>query len=716
MSDAKTHVFDKPLEDYKNYMNPVEDYILQMASAMVIKHKITQEEAVKYIKECIKKKGPRNPKVRFRERNEFGDRSVEETTLLDYINTVKRQKDIIAPSFTVYEHPTKTKSIISEFIFGNVAERSLYKKKMFQAEREGRKDDEDFYNGQQSSKKVANNGASGGFASNGTVLYNPSGHSSLTSTTRCVSGIGNIISESIVGGNKYFKTPNTVFSYLTTILRHVDMGRVKEMVEKYKLKIPTTDNIMDNIINCSRWYWKDKNQIEYIRSVIDVLPDIEKAAFLYTNDLWNIKELNPDFMKTLISKLSTKVANGTTDPLADLNNEIEGTNVLVHHIFASEIKGLTVDYKKMLENNDPLVYKLASTAKVIKQTFIDYCDFFRTFLVTEIIPPKTEHVKSMLRFSIVLSDTDSTCCSYGKWVNWFFGEDRFDDAGIGVSAAVMTITTQVMEHYIKLFAKNINFGKKDIWKLSMKNEYYWPVFVTSDLSKHYFASTMIREGNVFDKNKLEKKGVHYISSTFGKNISQASEQMMLDIMRQTENKEKISLTEYTTRVADMELKLLDDIKNGGLYMYKKDSIKTEKAYKGDAEESKYVNHILWETVFAEDFGSVGKPPYSIYTVKLKIRNKTDWANMLSEIRKTHPNLVMRLEKFCSKYKKTHISTLRVPKAIADAYGIPKPFVPFIDGKDIVMKTLISLYYVLSTIGYYVDEDYMVCEVLKRNGG
>lgn len=707
------NVFKKDNSEYINYMNPVEDYIKQMASFMSLRHNISMEEAIKLTRECIKVKKPRNPKVIFKERNDFGDRSVEDTTLMSYIKDVKKNKDIITPSFTVYEHPDKNPSIISFFIDDNVKERSMYKKLMFKAEREGNKDNEDYYNNQQSSKKVANNGASGGFGSSGTVLYNPSAHSSLTSTTRCISGIGNAISESIVGGNKYFKTEDTVFSYLTAIYTHIDLKKVDKIMIKYNLKYPTTDDVMNNIVMCSRWYWKNKSKLEYIRSVMDGLPPVVRAAFLYVNDLWSIKELNEDFMRNLISKVSTKVNTGHGDVLEDLNDEVPGTNILTHHIFASDIKGLTIDYKKMLEENDPLVNRLASTAKQIKETFKEYSDFFRTFFVTEVLPPNIHYIKSMIRFNIVLSDTDSTCCSYGKWVKWYFGEDRFDDAGIGVSAAVMTITTQVMDHCIKLFSKNLNFGNKKDFRLEMKNEFYWPVFVTSDLSKHYFASTMIREGNVFSKNKLEKKGVHYISSTFGKDISKASEDMMLEIMDKTAKGEKLSLSEYCERVADMEQQLLDDIKLGKLYMYKKDSIKGEKAYKQDKEESKYINHMLWEEVFAPDYGSVGKPPYSVYTINLNINNKTDWADMLNEIRKSNPALVERLEKFCSRYNKKTISTLRIPKIIADAYGVPEIFIPFIDGKGIVIKTLISLYYVLSTLGFYVSDKYLVSEVLNR---
>ena len=57
----------------------------------------------------------------------------------------------------------------------------------------------------------------------------------------------------------------------------------------------------------------------------------------------------------------------------------------------------------------------------------------------------------MLRDSIVLSDTDSTCGSYDKWVNWYYGEDVFHAESIGIAGAIMTINNQIMDHFIKVF-------------------------------------------------------------------------------------------------------------------------------------------------------------------------------------------------------------------------------------------------------------------------
>lgn len=703
-------IFTKPIEQYKNYLNPVNDSIKQMSTLMATMYNLTYEEAAKLVIECIKEKKIKNPIVRYKERQDNGDVVIEQKPITGYIKDVKDSKDIIVPSFTVYTHPDKEESIISSLLFENVAKRNVYKKEMFKAERAKDEEKENFFNNNQKAVKVENNAASGGFGSNGTVIYNPSAHYTLTSITRCVSGLGNAISEIIVGGNKYFRNPDVVLNYIAVICTYTNLKKCEEIITKYNLHYPTPEETLKVVKKTSRWYWSNAKVEEYILSVFKRITPLQRACFVYVNDLWNIKEFNEDFTRTLLDRLHKKVTSGSTDPLKDLDNSIDGTNVLAHHIYASEIQGLDINYSKLLENNDPLVYKLASTAKNIKETLIEYRDFFQAFFVTEILPTNTAYIQDMLRFNIVLSDTDSTCCSYDKWVKWFFGELRFDDPGIGLAAAVMTITTQVMDHNIKFFSKNMNNGVKKQYKLAMKNEFYWPVFVTADVTKHYYASTMIQEGNVFDKLKLEKKGVHFIASTIGGDIVKKVNEKMMWIMEEVRNNRKISIVQVCNEIADMEMELLNDFHNNKYYMFRRETIKEEKAYRQAKEESKFINHLLWMEVFADQFGSPSNPPYPVYIIGLTVKSKKDFHDMLNNISKTDPEISRKLNMFCTKYKKEYISTLRIPKALADIHGIPKAFIPYVDIKETILQALRPFEYILKTLGYYKLSNYYLSEL------
>lgn len=709
-------IFKRPKEGYKTYLNPVQDYIKQSTNFIAAKHKISKEEAEELVKQVLRNskeltgKTIKNPKIRFNVKNEVGDMEQAEVPLTKYIDSVKKDQDIIVPSFTVYSHPDKLRSLHADYLSTNIKLRSEDKHKAFKYEREGNTGMFLYYNTLQNSRKVKNNSLSGAYASPCTVLYNPSAHFTLTSITRCVSGIGNSLSEMLVGGNKYFKSPDTVISYISVVLSYVNFELVEKVISKYNLYLPTPKEVFDTIKSSSRWYWNSLRMENYIVHVLENLTPIQRAAVLYVNDLWNLKNFNDEFMRRFVGTLSKRVEEGSTNPLEDLNNEIDGVNVLAHHIYANDIRGKEVNYKELLEEGNDLVYKLASTAKNIKTTLHEYSDLLEAFYVTDILPINVAYLQDMVRYNIVLSDTDSTCCSYDKWVEWFFGSPRHDSEAIGVSASIMTLTTQLMDHHLKVFAKNMNTGIPKADYLQMKNEFYWSVFVTGNITKHYYASTLIKEGNVYKNPKLEKKGVHFISSTVGGDIVKKSEEMMNRIMDETIEGKKIDVVGLCKEIADIERTLIKDFFDGKNYMFKRDSIKGEKSYKQEADKSKFINHTFWMNVFSEQYGKPDNPPYIIYTMPLKVNNKTTWVEFLQEIEKKNPLMAQNMKIFCSKYNKEYIKTFRPPKVLIDAYGVPKELMEFIDIKKTVIQALRPFYYILETVGYYKKPDYLLSEL------
>lgn len=708
------NIFKHDFKNYKTFLNPIEDYLDQNSLFFSRKYNIPIEKARELIKECVKEHGLKNPNITIKEKNPYGDMEITKTKLLNYIMNVKKEKNIIVPSFTVYLHPSIQKSIHSELLFENVAMRKQDKKLAFKYEREEDHEKAAFYNTNQKTRKVENNSLSGGYASSSTILYNPSAHFTLTSITRCVSGIGNALSESLVAGNKFFKEPRSVVNYIVTASTKINYDLVKEVVDKYKLTIPTPQEVFNYMKESWKMYWKNQHMENYILHLLGSLDKYCLAGVLYVNDLWSLKTYNEKLVRALINKLSFKVeGKKVDDPLKSLDGTLEGINELVHHIYAEEIKGKDIDYKKLLEDNDPLIYGLSATAQNIRDTLMKISDLIHAFYVTDILPINVAYIKDMFRKVIVLSDTDSTCCSYDKWVEWYFGRPLVDNKSLGVSATIMTIVTQVMDHNLRMLAKNMNTGEmgdNDNF-LSMKNEFCWPVFVTANVTKHYFASTMIQEGNVFKENKLEKKGVHYISSTVGGDIVKETERVMWKIMDSVSENKDVSLVDLCSEVANFERRILKDFEERKCYMFRKDSIKPAKSYKQKPEESKYLNHMLWEEVFSSQYGQAGEPPYTIYTLPLKVDNVTDWVALVEHVKSKNPEMAQKLVMFVNKYKKDgKISTLRIPKLIADGQGIPGEFKEFVDVKTSIMQSLRPLYYVLETVGYFKKPEYMLSEL------
>lgn len=709
------HIFRKEDKDYGPKLNPVQDYIEQATNFFSAKFNINYTEARDVVVRSLKNFDIKNPIVKYRKKNEHEDMLPAEVPLTKYIEEAKKSKDIIAPSFTRYFHPNVRKSIQAKAIDKKIAQRSYHKKEMFAAEKREDIIKFNFHSDTQLFCKIFNNGLSGAYASISTFLYNPSAHFTLTSMTRSVSGIGNGLSESLVSGNKYFLTPDSVLNYFACVLTHGRIEYVGKICTKYNLHLPTAEEVMESILRVTKYYWNFPRLENYILETLKSFTPTQRAAILYINDLWDIKNYNDSFVRKFIGKLAEAKTEGYSDVLTDLDGKIDGINILAHHIFASELKGMDVNYKALLEDNNPIVYKLASTAKNIKDTLIEYKDFIDCFFLTDISPINIGYLKTMLRQDIVLSDTDSTCCSYDRWVEWYSGNVDVTDPNIGIAAAVMTVSTQLIEHHIEMLASNINTGERKKTKLAMKNEFFWPVFVNANVTKHYYATTYIREGNVFKKPKQEIKGVHLIASTVGGDITAQSNEMMDRITEEIVTNGKISLLSYVKEVADKEMKLLDDFKNGMCYMFTRDSIKKAESYKQEESKSKYINHIFWNDVLGDDYGVAPIPPYSIYNIPLKIKNKTDWGTYTTWLKDFNHGMYFRLLTYCNKYSKESIRTLRLPKIIADKQGIPKEFMDIVDIKTTILQALKAYYFILETIGFYRKPGYLVSEQIREQG-
>ena len=303
---------------------------------------------------------------------------------------------------------------------------------------------------------------------------------------------------------------------------------------------------------------------------------------------------------------------------------------------------------------------------------------------------------------------DSTCGSYDHWVNWYFGADRYSPEAIALSAATMTINTQVMDHNIKLFAKNMNIADEMADLVKMKNEYFWPVFIATNVSKHYFATIWTQEGNVYAEPSLEIKGVHLIASAVDQSTVKLANNMMEEILKIISSGDKISLKKYVTQVADVERDILSRIKTGDLELYRREKIKEKDSYKKDEEDSPYFHHLLWEASFGKKYGSAGMPEYNVIRIPTTLKTKNMFNAYLESIE--DKELSNDIKNHMDKNGKDTLGTFRIPITIVATSGIPEEIKLVIDEKRIVTDICNILYMLLESIGFYRKEFMLVSEM------
>jgi len=704
MSELK---FKLPENEYINRLNPIQDYLRQASLYISEVNNIDFDKSKDLVRDTLntlkKENKIINPRVVFRERSMNGE--IEErkvTTLAGYIDYVKKNDEIIAPSFTVYFNKKKKPSLHAEFIDINVAERSKHKKLAFKYKMEGDLSKFSFHNTIQKTRKVKNNGLSGGYASASTVLYNPTAHYTLTSITRCVSGIGNAVSESFIAGNRHYRNPEVTLNHLVAIIDQVDLNKIEEVIKEYNLHLPTPEEVMEHvIIKNIKPYWRNKKKEEEIFRFLKIISPVKRAAITYVNSLYHIRLFNPDLIRDFISGIINDEFIEIDNPLEYIKDMTDWEFNLLMHAESDIMRGkkFVLDPEDKDYIGDDIVKQLASRLYKIRRSFSDYFKLLKTLLITNVFPISIAYIKDMLREVIVLSDTDSTCATYQSWVEWYFGEYKFNKEAVAITAIVMTLVTQAIDHYIKLLGANMNIGWEGAKHLQMKNEFFWDVFVNTDVSKHYFANVRIQEGNVFAEPDLEKKGVHLIASFAYGPVRKLADELMRDILTKSGRGEKLSLEYYLKRVAEAEKMIIESIKEGKTDVLKLEKIKEKDAYKADLEQSPYLQYLLWQEVFADKYGSAPDPTYIAVKIPTIIKNKTDWNNWLNSLK--DKEFKTKLENFMKKYGKTEIKTFKFPLVNLHNNGFPEEIKDIIDVDKVVKDNCNMLYMILNSLGYYL---------------
>lgn len=702
------YVFKRPPETYKTRLDPLREYVKQ-ASAYVSKMEdMSNEEAVVLVKTALKEFKLNNPEVIYKYRQENGDVVMEKDKLTTYIKDIQDRNELLAPSFTSYIHPSVKKSLHADYLMHNIKERSRHKKLAFKYKLEGDKAKAAFHNNMQQTMKIKNNSLSGSYISNGTSLTNPSAHSTLTSTTRCVASIGNATTESVAMGNKIFRNINSVVTYITAILVNVDMDAIAKVMEKYKLHYPTPQEVMLMINRSTMYYFNLPHKMEYISKILHKLTPVERAAVLYVNDLYHFRIFNDEFMRHFISELCEVKTGLSVNRLEDIENVQEGVTNHAHMVCANLIRGKSINYVEMVDT--PEIDAIASTCKHTGEILTEYKDFIQAFYVTNVAPINIAYVKDLLRRAIVLSDTDSTCGAYEDWVKWYYKESDFNDNGkyVAVASSVMLVVTQVIDHFIKLLEGNMNVDPNAMELLKMKNEFYWYSFTPMNTSKHYLADTAIQEGSVYAETIAEVKGSNLIASQVAEEYRKISDELRDEIRRIGRTTEEIDLYYFVNKVANVERSIIKKIREGSLDVFALNLIKTSKSYKLAPNRSPYFYHMLWEAVFAPKYGSPGEPAYQVIKVPIELKSTKDLKDYLGNLEDRQ--LANRLEKFLEENEKKGIGMLQLPYTLIRSKGLPEEVFNCMNYHKIVTASCYSMYILLESIGFYKPANKLIIDL------
>lgn len=702
-----------PAEAYQRSINPVNDWIRQTAlyaSKMTGKpYPACQAHLLKKLKNG---EIPfNNPKVVYFERGDNLDRAEAVTTLTGYLRAITDNNEILAPTFTAYLHPSVLKSTLVEYLDVNVAKRKKNKKLSQKYEAEKNESLQKYYHNAQDNDKRANNSVSGGFVAEGSVIQNPSAHSTLTSTTRSISSLSNASNERLIEGNRHYYSPQIALNNLISIVAETDHAAIDAAIQTYGLVYPSVEDTMACVSRSMDLYKRDHRAKMLISAFVERLTPTERASIVYTGDLYHLRVLNESFIRTFLTKLSRR---GDATPIDNPEEVIQNTDEqfvnYAHQICLSLVAGIGKDYSKIpLESR----YILANTCRNLLQVVDEHRVFLKAFFLTKNSPATIATIPSMIRRSVVLSDTDSTMFSVDNWVTWYFGALNFSDEGYALAGGVMFLATQSIAHLLALFSANMNIEKSRLHILSMKPEYVFPVFAQTSVAKHYYTAMKVKEGGVYSDIKMEIKGVHMKDSSLPVNIIESAAKEMEFVIREVMAGKKLSLLDMIHKTAALEREIVRSVFAGETNYLKRVNIKERKAYKvregSDTaiDMTPYQYYTLWERAFAPTHGSCKEPPYVAVRIPLNLQNPSQVQSWLARLENQH--FAQAFAGWMTDNNKKLIKSLPIPIDHCSSHGVPPELKAVIDTRKIVLSLTKSYRNILESMGYFSKKDMLIME-------
>lgn len=703
------NVFLRDLSHYQQQLNPLKDYVEQTAFYVSKMSGKPLDLVTEHIKNMIRKREGafaemQDPVVEFYERGDNLDRYETKSRLSSFITTARNERYVVAPTMTCYLPVDKMRSPISSYMKKNKILRAKHKKIAQAAKAAGRMDEYEAADNYQDNRKRTNNSCSGIFGSNGTVLGNSTGHSTLTSITRTLSSLANASNEKVISGNRHYRSPEIAKNNIIFLASKANKHHIRECVEQYGLKFPTVEETMACIKKSTDFYWRDRNRLAEILRFVKTLDEEERAAVVYTSDLYHIRKFNEVFMRQFIGRMSAKPTQAPQE--GDAQYVWKADEMVVnyaHQICMDELRGFGKEYPDMKPED---LATLRATTDNILGFIEEYRLFIDTFFLSNDMPVSSAYIQDQIRETVVLSDTDSTMFAIDEWVVWWYGHHTMTTESFAISGAVMFMATQSIAHLIAQFSANMNVEREKIFLMAMKPEYVFDVFFQTSVAKHYFTRPIVKEGSVYKKPEVEIKGVHLKNSASPPELVKATRARMEALMQTVSESKPISITEYISSVIATEDMIRDSILNNEVKFFKKMKIKSKEAYANEAQ-SPYQYHVLWRDVFEPKYGPVAEPTYPVVKIPLRINNKTQFLQWLESIQDAA--LRERLLAFMNKTGKKMLKTLYISVDYVMAFGIPPEIKNFIDIKRIQLDLTNSDRIILESLGYFAKKKTLLRE-------
>lgn len=642
----------------------------------------------------------RSPRVLSLTRKTEGNREKEVITFDEFLHDIRTKRRVVSPSLAVYFHPKQKKSLLATYVVANVKKRGIAKKAMFAAKMAKNIILERIRDGEQSSHKINNNALSGAHNSKFTALWLRSAHSSLTSTCRTAAAYANANNEKLIGGNRHYYSLDIIQESVISIISLAPLEAIEAVMRKYTIHVPTPEECIDVVLNSAKYYGIERKHLGLTYELFHRLSDVERAAFVYVQDMHQLRMYNEELMRTIIDDFVSVPDDGIENP-AEVMSKIDSDMFA----FVSSLCGFLVQGKDMKEvaKHEPEVYaRVAHTAKKSQDVLTKYFDLIQALWATPCVPTSVAVFTAATRTLGVVSDTDSTIFTVQDWCFWHCGHRKINRESSAVRNTMIYFASQSIVHVLAMMSANMGVAEEQLHQLAMKNEYAFPVFGLTSRAKHYFAYITEREGNVYDEPDLEMKGVEMRNSKVPKEINDLTKEFVTSAMDTIMEGGVIEILPRIKMIADLERRIMAETKAGSFKYLNSARVNTSDAYTDDEVTSPFRFYNLWQEVFAPKYGEAPPPPYDAIKISIDAGKKSDLQRYFDSIEDRA--LAQRFANWMQANGKTALTTVLVPRNNLILKGVPPELIQGMNMRKTVYGCVSTFYLEMESFGFFMHND------------
>lgn len=691
--------FIQPLEKYTRDFDIIGSYKTSISKAISLATGDDYNDIYAYVEEKMKADWePKSPKLRVLKREYRQDRHKAEVDLLSYLRWNERNAHILAPNMITYINPMVEESFLSGFIGSNLKNRSKIKKEMFIAKQDGNEDHATFCNLLQANAKIRNNSISGALSSPYNPLYYASSHPSLTSVCRTITSYANACNEKFMASNRHYYTPEITIENIVYVSTRSDLNLIAEVCDQFGIVPPSVEYTCELVLRSSRLYWEDEVYERLIREMIGRLTPYERAAFCYVGDMNALMETNDGPIRDLYDKLirPPRLIREKEDQVRVAKSASDDDVSLASLLCIDFIKG-----RKVTDLN-PEEYQLwTSYIQQVIDVFTEYKPFIDAFISTVIMPGSIHSLPTIIRRSVVGSDTDSSIFSTQKQVKWYTGTASLTTRGTKAGAITAYMVSQLISHTLAMMSAQIGVARDQLFRLAMKSEIYSQAMINTGVTKTYAFDETAQEGNVFSKPKYVIKGVLLKSSKLPTRLRIEIEKFIEYILSVPGVEGGISPLEPASILAKIEHMLMRHLLAGHAEFFKTEQVKTPQTYSRGEEDSKIVLKEFWNHVFGDKYGHVEMLPADTLKVNTLTEKKLDleaWLETLDAATQ------QRAKTFLAGAGKKGLTQMLAPYDLLPEGKVPKELIAAIDLRKMLFSLMQPFYILMNGVSLNVAPD------------